>query len=102
MIKFFRKNRLKLVSEGKASKRMKHTLIIMAYFVALLNVQAQNIFRTACNGNMVRLDSMLSEQTIEVKDNRGRSLLQWAVACKQKEVFDFLILKMKETQTKMQ
>jgi len=56
-----------------------------------MNLSAQNIYRTACQGNLVRLDSILTNTTIDIKDERGRSLLHWAVACKQKEVFDFLI-----------
>jgi hypothetical protein len=36
---------------------------------------------------------MLTSIPIDVKDNRGRSLLHWAVACKQKEAFDFLVQK---------
>jgi hypothetical protein len=56
-----------------------------------MSLSAQNIYRTACQGNLVRLDSMLINTTIDIKDERGRSLLHWAVACKQKEVFDFLI-----------
>jgi ankyrin repeat protein len=54
---------------------------------------AQDIFRTTCNGNLVRLDSLLIDTGIDIEDDRGRSLLHWAVACKQKEVFDFLINK---------
>lgn len=54
---------------------------------------AQNIHRTACQGNLARLDSMLVDAGIHAKDYRGRSLLHWAVACKQKEVFDFLVQK---------
>lgn len=66
------------------------TIIGLAF---CLNLSAQNIHRTACNGNLVRLDSMLTKTTIDIKDDRGRSLLHWAVACKQKKVFDFLIEK---------
>ncbi|MCX2681409.1 ankyrin repeat domain-containing protein [Galbibacter sp. EGI 63066] len=72
---------------------MKNILIIIAYFVFQLGLTAQNIHRTACNGNLVRLDSMLTNNVIDVKDNRGRSLLHWAVACKKKDIFDFLIKK---------
>lgn len=72
---------------------MKYILIIIACFTIQLDITAQNIHRTACNGNLVRLDSLLKNSEIDVKDNRGRSLLHWAVACKQKEVFDFLIKK---------
>ncbi len=56
-----------------------------------LTAHAQNIQRTVCQGNMDRLDSLLIEEEVTVLDNRGRSLLHWAVACKQKEVFDFLV-----------
>ena len=58
-----------------------------------LSISAQNIHRTACQGNLVRLDSMLTNTSIEVKDNRGRSLLHWAVACKNEEALDFLVEK---------
>jgi ankyrin repeat protein len=34
---------------------------------------------------------MLTNSTIDIKDDRGKSLLHWAVACKQREVFDLLI-----------
>lgn len=54
---------------------------------------AQNIQRTVCQGNLIRLDSMLAHNSVTVKDNRGRSLLHWAVACRKKEVFDYLIEK---------
>ncbi len=58
-----------------------------------LKLIAQNIHRTACNGDLVRLDSMLTNDVVDVKDNRGRSLLHWAVACKKKDIFDFLVQK---------
>lgn len=72
---------------------MNRILIIMTCIAMHLNVLAQNIHRTACNGNLERLDSLLTNTPIEVRDNRGRSLIHWAVACKKKEVFDFLIAK---------
>lgn len=72
---------------------MKKLLITIFSFALYTSLLAQNIHRTACNGNLVRLDSMLKKTTIDTKDDRGRSLLHWAVACKQKEVFDFLIKK---------
>ena len=72
---------------------MNRLLIIIACLVLHLSLTAQNIHRTACNGNLATLDSMLTNKAIDIKDNRGRSLLHWAVACKQKEVFDFLIQK---------
>lgn len=56
-----------------------------------LKADAQNIFRTACQGNLSRLDSLMTNISIDEKDDRGRSLLHWAVACKQEEVFNWLI-----------
>jgi len=72
--------------------KRKNLLVLLALILTSA-VSAQNIFRTACNGNLERLDSMLINSTIDIKDDRGRSLLHWAVACKQQEVFDFLINK---------
>jgi len=72
---------------------MRKALIIVIISLFSASVSAQNIFRTACQGNIVRLDSMLNTSSIDIKDNLGRSLLHWAVACKKKEVFDFLVEK---------
>ncbi|MGB5819797.1 MAG: ankyrin repeat domain-containing protein [Saonia sp.] len=65
--------------------------IFFFLIVVSLKTTAQHIHRTACQGNLVRLDSLLHNTPIDTLDNRGRSLLHWAVACKQQEVFDFLI-----------
>lgn len=59
--------------------------------VSYFNGSAQNIHRTACDGNLQRLDSMLQYTDLHVPDDRGRSLLHWAVGCNQIEVFDNLI-----------
>jgi hypothetical protein len=72
---------------------MKNILTLIGCFLFQQTVVAQTIHRTACNGNLPRLDSMLTYSTIDIKDDRNRSLLHWAVACKQKEVFDYLIEK---------
>ena len=72
---------------------MKIALSIILLPLFHFSLSAQSIFRTACQGNLARLDSMLHHASIDTKDFRGRSLLQWAVACKEKEVFDFLIEK---------
>ena len=69
---------------------LKIILSILATTV-VLTAAAQNIHRTACQGNIPRLDSLLRESAIDIEDDRGRSLLHWAVACQQKEVFDLLI-----------
>lgn len=55
------------------------------------NAKAQTIHRIACQGDLEKLDSLLQETSINIKDNLGRSLLHWAVACRQKEVFDLLV-----------
>lgn len=43
-----------------------------------LSISAQNIFRTTCQGNFSRLDSLLQKSPIDTLDHRGRSLLHWA------------------------
>jgi len=55
-----------------------------------INISAQDIHRTVCQGNISRLDSLLIDSSIEAVDNRGRSLLHWAIGCDQKEVFQYL------------
>ncbi len=58
-----------------------------------LSINAQSIYRTACRGNIARLDSLLTSADINTQDQRGRSLLHWAVACNKNEVFEHLIQK---------
>ena len=58
-----------------------------------LSITSQNIFRTVCRGDLNELDSLLQHNSINIQDDRGRSLLHWAIGCKKKEVFDFLIKK---------
>ena len=72
---------------------MKQVLILSFFLFIILNLPAQNIFRTTCNGDLSRLDSMLLNQSINEKDNRERSLIHWAVACDKAEIFDYLIAK---------
>lgn len=72
---------------------MKELFLTVVCLTFCVNLLAQNIHRTACNGNLVRLDSMLANKGIDVQDDRGRSLLHWAVACKKKDIFDFLVQK---------
>ena len=67
-------------------------LVMVSSTIISLNVWAQNIHITACQGKLVRLDSLLSDTTdINIQDVRGRSLLHYAVGCQQKEILDFLI-----------
>ncbi|MEM1217171.1 MAG: ankyrin repeat domain-containing protein, partial [Bacteroidota bacterium] len=56
---------------------------------------AQNPFRTACDGNLARLDSLLTADNslLYQSDQRQRSLLHWAVACEQRAVVDYLLAK---------
>lgn len=63
------------------------------FTLTCLPINAQNIYRTACQGNMARLDSLLATTNINTQDNRGRSLLHWAVGCNKEEVFEHLIAK---------
>ena len=70
---------------------MKRALFFILLPVLNLSVMAQDIHRTACQGNLARLDSMLINTPIDVKDNRGRSLMHWAVACKREEIFNYLV-----------
>ena len=72
---------------------MRRIIFAVVFSAISASGQAQNIHRTACQGNLHRLDSLLAETTIGVTDNRGRSLLHWAVACKKEKVFDYLIEK---------
>ena len=58
-----------------------------------LHTHAQNIYRTACQGKIARLDSLLGTTDINTQDNRGRSLLHWAVGCNQNEIFTHLLKK---------
>jgi len=69
----------------------KQHLFSLFFLIIDLPLFAQNIYRTACQGKLPRLDSLLQETTINTEDDRGRSLLHWAIACKKKEVFDFLM-----------
>ncbi|MFD2588387.1 ankyrin repeat domain-containing protein [Croceitalea marina] len=58
-----------------------------------LTSNAQNIYRTACQGNIARLDSLLLDTEINTQDERGRSLLHWAVACNKEKLVEHLVAK---------
>jgi hypothetical protein len=72
---------------------MKGIIIAIVFSWISLIASAQSIYRTACQGNLDRLDSILINTSIDIKDNRGKSLMHWAVACKQIEIFDYLVEK---------
>jgi len=80
------------VSNFRNLKTMKAVLFFIS-LVVCTNLLAQNIHRTACKGNLARLDSLLNHNPIAITDNRGRSLLHWAIACKQKAIVDLLVKK---------
>ncbi|WP_425234360.1 ankyrin repeat domain-containing protein [Ulvibacterium sp.] len=68
-------------------------IILLLFLLTSFTATAQNLFRTACRGNLDKLDSLLTHQDINLQDDRGRSLLHWAIGCQKKEVFDYLIEK---------
>ena len=68
-------------------------IILIALLLWIAMAQAQSIYRTACRGNIARLDSLLASTNINTQDQRGRSLLHWAVGCDKTEVFEHLIEK---------
>jgi len=47
--------------------------------------------QVACEGNLKKLDSLLQHMDLHVPDDRGRSLLHWAVGCNQSEIVNDLI-----------
>ncbi len=65
--------------------------LISLFLLSNSSTYSQDIYRTACNGDIDRLDSLLQYHLINTQDDKGRSLLHWAVACRQKAVFDWLI-----------
>ena len=67
------------------------TLLLYISIFGAYAAYAQDIHRTACNGDLARLDSLLQFQDLHVLDDRGRTLLHWAVGCDQIEVFNWLI-----------
>jgi len=66
---------------------------LLSFLLLSTLVSSQTIFKTVCQGNLGRLDSLLQHEDINLQDNRGRSLLHWALGCKQTKAFDFLIQK---------
>ncbi len=68
-----------------------NTRLLFIFLLVSGQAAAQDIFRSACQGNIPRLDSLLQYDSLMVEDSRGRSLLHWAVGCGQRGVFDFLV-----------
>lgn len=71
---------------------MKDNLIYLFVYCTIVT-NPQSVYRTACQANMARLDSLLTTTDINTQDQRGRSLLHWAVGCNKKEVFDYVLEK---------
>ena len=72
-------------------KRVKYFTSILCIIISV-TVWGQNIHISACQGKLARLDSLLTDTTdINIQDERGRSLLHYAVGCQQKEVLGFLL-----------
>jgi hypothetical protein len=65
--------------------------LLFVLTISWWNSQSQTIHQAACEGNLQRLDSMLQYTDLHVPDERGRSLLHWAVGCNQREVVNDLI-----------
>jgi len=54
---------------------------------------AQSIHRSACDGNLKRVDSLLQTLDVNVLDDNGRTPLLYATGCRRPKVFDFLLSK---------
>jgi hypothetical protein len=60
---------------------------------AALFCRAQTIHRSACDGNLQRVDSLLQTQDVNVLDDKGRTPLLYATGCRRPKVFDLLLSK---------
>ena len=69
---------------------MRFSCVVILLFINAA-CSGQDMYRTACQGNIDRLDSLLQHENINTQDRRGRTLAHWATACKQREVLDYLI-----------
>ncbi len=69
------------------------SLAILVWAITSISASGQNIYRTACQGNIDRLDSLLMNTPVNQPDENGRTLLHWAVACNQDKVIDYLVEK---------
>lgn len=64
-------------------------------FIVLIafSLQAQNIYRTACQGNIERLEAMLDTTDINQGNRKGTTLLLVSTLCRQEKVFEYLLHK---------
>ncbi|MEL7001788.1 MAG: ankyrin repeat domain-containing protein [Bacteroidota bacterium] len=71
---------------------MKKLILALFTFLPILS-NAQTIFEHACRGNINVLDSLLQTTDVNTESKNKSGLLHFATYCNQKEVFDFLINK---------
>lgn len=69
------------------------TVLVCVLIIGTNNAPAQDIFRAACRGNVAVVDSLLQTTSLNIKDERERSLMHWAIGCRKDEMFDFLLRK---------
>jgi len=72
----------------------RNTIRLFFFFLFLSNsVYSQNIFRSVCQGNIGRVDSLINESqaTINQQDQYGNTPLHFAVYCKKVEVLKRLL-----------
>lgn len=74
------------------NRKFKLTLLVFITFTYKSTI-SQNIFRTVCKGDLEGLNKFLKNDNINIKDNRGRSLLHWAIGCRKDSVAKFLVSK---------
>ena len=68
-----------------------YLLIVFVIFCA--TTFAQSIHRSACNGNVKRVDSLLQTTDVNVLDDKGRTPFLFATGCRRPKVFDLLLSK---------
>ena len=74
-------------------KKFRLILTLPAVMLAV-SLKGQNLHQMACQGDLARLDSLMGDTiSINVLDRYDRSLLHYAVACQQEQVFNYLIEK---------
>ena len=65
--------------------------ILTLFLLSSAALCAQDIYRTTCNGNISRLDSLLQTTDVNLKNRTNTTPLMIAALCRQKEAFDLLI-----------
>lgn len=71
---------------------MKNILLIICILGTGV-LSSQSIHRSACNGNLQRVDSLLATTDVNVLDDNGRTPLLYATGCRKPKVFDLLLSK---------